>query len=73
MANRLQGLTAFERHKRLLREAEALYGGKLPTEQPLTVKTDQDTLRETYRWASLHICLPVGFLRDMSRQGQVTS
>lgn len=50
MANRLQGLTAFERHKRLLREAEALYGGTLPTEQPQTVKTDHDTLRENYRF-----------------------
>jgi len=49
MANRFQGLTAFERHKRLLREAEALYGGTLPTEQPLSVKTDHDTLRENYR------------------------
>ena len=58
MASRFQGLTAFERHKRLLREAEALYGGKLPSEQPVTVKTDQDTLRESYRCVAWNSTCP---------------
>jgi len=44
------GLTAYDRHKRLMAEYVKFYGGKLPApaEQP-TLKTDYDILREQYR------------------------
>ena len=46
----MQGLTAFERHKRLLREYESYYGGKeLAPQQQQPVKSDFDTLKEQYR------------------------
>lgn len=46
----MQGLTAFERHKRLLREHEAFYGNSSGrAEQPKNVKSDLDTLKEQYR------------------------
>ncbi len=48
------GLTAYDRHKRLIAEYVGFYGGKMPApaEQP-TVKTDYDVLREQYRSATI--------------------
>ncbi|BDA50345.1 Protein FRA10AC1 homolog [Coccomyxa sp. Obi] len=45
------GLTAYDRHKRLMAEYVNFYGGRMPApaEQP-TVKTDYDVLREQYRF-----------------------
>ncbi|EIE22911.1 hypothetical protein COCSUDRAFT_8481, partial [Coccomyxa subellipsoidea C-169] len=45
------GLTAYDRHKRLMAEYVNFYGGKLPApaQQP-TLKTDYDILREQYRF-----------------------
>lgn len=47
----MQGLTAFERHKKLLREYEALYGGQSNSIDIglKAVKTDEDTLKEQHR------------------------
>lgn len=51
------GLTAYDRHKRLIAEYVNFYGGKLPApaEQP-TLKTDYDILREQYRYAITFLC-----------------
>ena len=49
----LLGLSAFDRHKKLLAEYMAYYGGKLPPPQQ-TLKTDYDALRDKYR--SLMTC-----------------
>lgn len=43
------GLTAFERHKRLLNECITLYGGSLPTVSSQLEKTDYDVLQEQHR------------------------
>lgn len=44
------GLTAYDRHKRLMAEFVKFYGGKLPAPAELpTLKTDYDILREQYR------------------------
>ncbi len=44
------GLTAYDRHKRLMAEYVNFYGGKLPAPaQQSTLKTDYDILREQYR------------------------
>ena len=50
----MQGLTAFQRHKRLLREYEAFYGSKpASAEQQNAIKSDVDTLKEQYRQESI--------------------
>ena len=43
--------TAFERHARLVAAAVSYYGER-PPEAPtlIAAKTDQDVLRETFRW-----------------------
>lgn len=58
------GLTAYDRHKRLMAEYVNFYGGKMPApaEQP-TMKTDYDVLREQYRWAIIPPTLPSPTLR----------
>lgn len=46
----MQGLTAFQRHKRLLREYDAFYSSKpASSEQQQAIKSDLDTLKEQYR------------------------
>ena len=45
---RLLGLTAWERHKKLMQEYHTYYNGRLP-EQPRTLKTDLDSLVEKHR------------------------
>ena len=54
------GLTAYDRHKRLMAEYVNFYGGKLPgpAQQP-TLKTDYDILREQYRCAE---CFLLGLI-----------
>lgn len=42
------GLSAFDRHQQLMKDAIKYYRAKLPPEQQ-TVKTDFDVLREQYR------------------------
>lgn len=44
------GLSAFERHKKLLHEAITLYGGSLPTVSSQLQKTDHDVLHEQHRY-----------------------
>ncbi|KAK9813683.1 hypothetical protein WJX73_003513 [Symbiochloris irregularis] len=45
----LLGLTAWERHCKLMKDYQEFYGGKLP-EQPRTLKTDYDSLVEQHRF-----------------------
>ena len=50
----LLGMTAFERHKRLMADYVRFYGGKAPEQAPLlATHTDHDILREQYRRALL--------------------
>lgn len=49
--DKILGLNAFERHKRFMNDYQQYYGaGGGSHEQVYPVKTDQDTLRETYRF-----------------------
>ncbi len=58
----LLGLSAYDRHKRLMHDLQAYYGGTLPAaavqEQGELPKTDFDILRENYRCALcvLYVC-----------------
>ena len=45
---RLLGLSGFDRHQALMKDAIKYYRAKLPPEQQ-TTKTDYDVLREQYR------------------------
>ena len=47
---RLLGLSAFDRHQQLMKDAIRYYRAQLPPEQQ-TVKTDFDVLKEQYRCA----------------------
>ncbi|CAA7045369.1 unnamed protein product [Microthlaspi erraticum] len=46
----IRGLNAYERHKKFLKDYVRFYGKDKPVEVKLPVKTDQDTLREGYRF-----------------------
>ncbi|AEE83542.1 folate-sensitive fragile site protein [Arabidopsis thaliana] len=46
----IRGLNAYERHKKFLKDYVRFYGKDKPAEVKLPVKTDQDTLREGYRF-----------------------
>ena len=48
---RLLGLSAFDRHQWLMKDAIKYYRAKLPPDQQ-TVKTDFDVLKEQYRCAA---------------------
>ena len=50
MSQRLQHLSAFDRHKRLMQEYVSYYGGHAPSAEQPTVKTDYETLKESYRY-----------------------
>lgn len=52
---RLMGLSAFDRHQWLMKDAIKYYRAKLPPEQQ-TVKTDFDVLKEQYRFAACAKC-----------------
>lgn len=47
---RLMGLSAFDRHQWLMKDAIKYYRAKLPPEQQ-TLKSDYDVLKEQYRYA----------------------
>ncbi|KAJ0810020.1 putative folate-sensitive fragile site protein Fra10Ac1 [Helianthus annuus] len=44
------GLNAYDRHKKFLKEYVGFYGGDRQKEEKLPIKTDQDTLRDGYRF-----------------------
>nr|XP_043612167.1 protein FRA10AC1 [Erigeron canadensis] len=44
------GLNAYDRHKKFLNDYVSFYGGERQNQEKLPVKTDQDTLREGYRF-----------------------
>ncbi|KAL4563511.1 hypothetical protein LXL04_027554 [Taraxacum kok-saghyz] len=44
------GLNAYDRHKKFLKDYVSYYGGEGQKQEKLPVKTDQDTLREGYRF-----------------------
>ncbi|CAA0806948.1 Unknown protein [Striga hermonthica] len=46
----IRGLNAYERHKKFVDDYVGYYGKQKSTEATLPVKTDQDTLREGYRF-----------------------
>ncbi|XP_010440356.1 PREDICTED: protein FRA10AC1 homolog isoform X1 [Camelina sativa] len=46
----IRGLNAYERHKKFLKDYVRFYGTDKPAVVKLPVKTDQDTLREGYRF-----------------------
>ena len=47
----LLGMTAFDRHKRLMADYVTYYGGRAPEPPPVVAtRTDHDILREQYRW-----------------------
>lgn len=52
---RLLGLSAFDRHQALIKDAIHYYRAKLPPEQQ-TVKTDYDVLKEQYRYSPKDTC-----------------
>jgi hypothetical protein len=56
----LLGLTAFERHKRLMADWVQFYGGSVPEQAPLlATRTDHDVLREQYRrGVAASFCMP---------------
>lgn len=54
---RLLGLSAFDRHQALIKDAIHYYRAKLPPEQQ-TVKTDYDILKEQYRCLTPSILAP---------------
>lgn len=49
---RLLGLSAFDRHQWLMKDAFKYYRAQLPPEQQ-TVKTDYDVLKEQYRCVAI--------------------
>ncbi|CAH1440457.1 unnamed protein product [Lactuca virosa] len=44
------GLNAYDRHKKFLKDYVSYYGGEGKKQEKLPIKTDQDTLREGYRF-----------------------
>lgn len=49
--DRVLGLNAYERHKQFMRDYQTHYGGAVSVQQQVQpVKTDRDTLKETYRF-----------------------
>ncbi|GAA0172589.1 hypothetical protein Leryth_016965 [Lithospermum erythrorhizon] len=46
----VKGLNAYERHQKYLKDYVSFYGKDKPPTEKLPVKTDQDTLREGYRF-----------------------
>lgn len=46
----IKGLNAYERHKKFLNDYAKYYGNERPADRKLPIKTDQDTLREGYRF-----------------------
>lgn len=52
----LLGLTAFERHKRLMADYVRYYGGRQPAPSQPTAKSDYDVLREQYRCVLEQCC-----------------
>ncbi|KAI7755915.1 hypothetical protein M8C21_007180, partial [Ambrosia artemisiifolia] len=44
------GLNAYDRHKKFLKEYVGFYGGERQKQEKLPIKTDQDTLRDGYRF-----------------------
>ncbi|XP_010695220.2 uncharacterized protein LOC104907891 [Beta vulgaris subsp. vulgaris] len=46
----IRGLNAYDRHKKFLNDYVRYYGNEGPADQKLPVKTDQDALREGYRF-----------------------
>ncbi|KAH9774520.1 Folate-sensitive fragile site protein [Citrus sinensis] len=49
----IRGLNAHDRHKKFLKDYVAFYGKEKPMSLKLPVKTDQDTLREGFRYNQL--------------------
>uniref|UniRef100_A0A2P2L5N8 Uncharacterized protein MANES_07G006500 n=1 Tax=Rhizophora mucronata TaxID=61149 RepID=A0A2P2L5N8_RHIMU len=48
--NQIRGLNAYDRHKKFLNDYVRFYGSENSARVKLPVKTDQDTLREGYRF-----------------------
>lgn len=46
----IRGLNAYDRHKKFLNDYVGFYGRETSTQEKLPVKTDQDTIREGYRF-----------------------
>ncbi|KAI8022434.1 hypothetical protein LOK49_LG03G02903 [Camellia lanceoleosa] len=46
----IRGLNAYDRHKKFVNDYVGFYGNERSTEEKLPLKTDQDTLREGYRF-----------------------
>ncbi|XP_057457108.1 uncharacterized protein LOC130748039 isoform X2 [Lotus japonicus] len=46
----IRGLNAYDRHKKFINDYVSFYGKEKPSNVRLPIKTDQDTLREGYRW-----------------------
>lgn len=46
----IRGLNAYDRHKKFVRDYVNFYGKERSVQANLPVKTDQDTLREGYRF-----------------------
>ncbi|KAF7138636.1 hypothetical protein RHSIM_Rhsim07G0056000 [Rhododendron simsii] len=46
----IRGLNAYDRHKKFVNDYAGFYGKGQPGQEKLPVKTDQDTLREGYRF-----------------------
>ncbi|XP_004306537.1 PREDICTED: protein FRA10AC1 [Fragaria vesca subsp. vesca] len=46
----IRGLNAYERHNKFVKDYVSYYGGEKSSHVKLPVKTDQDTLREGYRF-----------------------
>uniref|UniRef100_A0A3Q7G8L7 Protein FRA10AC1 n=1 Tax=Solanum lycopersicum TaxID=4081 RepID=A0A3Q7G8L7_SOLLC len=46
----IRGLNAYDRHKKFLNDYVRFYGRERSTQEKLPVKTDQDTLKEGYRF-----------------------
>ncbi|XP_073525592.1 protein FRA10AC1-like [Phyllobates terribilis] len=46
----IRGLNAYDRHKKFVRDYVSYYGEGQPSVEKLPIKTDQDTLREGYRF-----------------------
>lgn len=46
----IRGLNAYDRHKKFMKDYVEIYGNKGDKNRTLPIKTDQDTLREAYRF-----------------------
>ncbi|XP_061372493.1 uncharacterized protein LOC133314962 [Gastrolobium bilobum] len=46
----IRGLNAYDRHKKFINDYVSFYGKEKPSNLKLPIKTDQDTLREGYRF-----------------------